>query len=141
MCVWSECGEVSGYIMCTFIVSEDAYRIDAEIDGEVVGLDILDTAGQVGEHIFFSFLFLILFILIYFTVFSLLLLHLLRNLEVWLYNYVTCVTYNNYNSICNQTLWYLCDKNIQFQIWIFNRTLVTTAGHTTDFGLNCELMR
>lgn len=25
---------------------EDAYRIDAEIDGEVVGLDILDTAGQ-----------------------------------------------------------------------------------------------
>ena len=26
--------------------SEDAYRIDAEIDGEVVGLDILDTAGQ-----------------------------------------------------------------------------------------------
>jgi len=27
--------------------TEDAYRIDAEIDGEVVGLDILDTAGQV----------------------------------------------------------------------------------------------
>ena len=26
--------------------TEDAYRIDAEIDGEVVGLDILDTAGQ-----------------------------------------------------------------------------------------------
>ena len=26
--------------------SEDAYRIDADIDGEVVGLDILDTAGQ-----------------------------------------------------------------------------------------------
>lgn len=26
---------------------EDAYRIDAEVDGEVVGLDILDTAGQV----------------------------------------------------------------------------------------------
>ncbi|KAL5481783.1 hypothetical protein EMCRGX_G022023 [Ephydatia muelleri] len=25
---------------------EDAYRIDAEIDGETVGLDILDTAGQ-----------------------------------------------------------------------------------------------
>lgn len=25
---------------------EDAYRIDAEIDNEVVGLDILDTAGQ-----------------------------------------------------------------------------------------------
>lgn len=25
---------------------EDAYRIDAEVDGEVVGLDILDTAGQ-----------------------------------------------------------------------------------------------
>lgn len=79
LCVWSECGEVSGYIMCTFIVSEDAYRIDAEIDGEVVGLDILDTAGQVGEHIFFSFLFLILFILIYFTVFSLLLLHSLKS--------------------------------------------------------------
>lgn len=29
------------------IHTEDAYRIDAEIDGEVVGLDILDTAGQV----------------------------------------------------------------------------------------------
>ena len=29
------------------ILAEDAYRIDAEIDGEVVGLDILDTAGQV----------------------------------------------------------------------------------------------
>ena len=29
-----------------FLVSEDAYRIDADIDGEVVGLDILDTAGQ-----------------------------------------------------------------------------------------------
>lgn len=27
--------------------SEDAYRIDAEVDGEAVGLDILDTAGQV----------------------------------------------------------------------------------------------
>jgi GTPase KRas protein len=26
--------------------AEDAYRIDAEVDGEVVGLDILDTAGQ-----------------------------------------------------------------------------------------------
>ncbi len=26
--------------------TEDAYRIDAEIDNEVVGLDILDTAGQ-----------------------------------------------------------------------------------------------
>lgn len=26
--------------------AEDAYRIDAEIDNEVVGLDILDTAGQ-----------------------------------------------------------------------------------------------
>ncbi|CAI8010085.1 Katanin p60 ATPase-containing subunit A-like 2 [Geodia barretti] len=25
---------------------EDAYRIDADVDGEVVGLDILDTAGQ-----------------------------------------------------------------------------------------------
>lgn len=29
--------------------SEDAYRIDAEVDGEVVGLDILDTAGQVSQ--------------------------------------------------------------------------------------------
>ena len=28
--------------------SEDAYRIEADIDGETVGLDILDTAGQVG---------------------------------------------------------------------------------------------
>ena len=27
--------------------AEDAYRIDADVDGEVVGLDILDTAGQV----------------------------------------------------------------------------------------------
>jgi small GTP-binding protein len=27
-------------------LTEDAYRIDADIDGEVVGLDILDTAGQ-----------------------------------------------------------------------------------------------
>lgn len=27
--------------------SEDAYRIEADIDGETVGLDILDTAGQV----------------------------------------------------------------------------------------------
>ena len=26
---------------------EDAYRIEADIDGETVGLDILDTAGQV----------------------------------------------------------------------------------------------
>ena len=34
--------------VCLF-ASEDAYRIDAEIDGETVGLDILDTAGQVGE--------------------------------------------------------------------------------------------
>ena len=31
----------------TLTHTEDAYRIDAEIDGEVVGLDILDTAGQV----------------------------------------------------------------------------------------------
>ena len=30
-----------------FLPTEDAYRIDAEVDGEVVGLDILDTAGQV----------------------------------------------------------------------------------------------
>ncbi len=29
-----------------FPYTEDAYRIDAEIDNEVVGLDILDTAGQ-----------------------------------------------------------------------------------------------
>ena len=33
--------------LCVCVLSEDAYRIDAEIDGEVVGLDILDTAGQV----------------------------------------------------------------------------------------------
>lgn len=26
---------------------EDAYRIEANVDGEQVGLDILDTAGQV----------------------------------------------------------------------------------------------
>ena len=31
-------------MLCTV---EDAYRIEANIDGEVVGLDILDTAGQV----------------------------------------------------------------------------------------------
>ena len=30
----------------SLISTEDAYRIDAEIDNEVVGLDILDTAGQ-----------------------------------------------------------------------------------------------
>lgn len=30
-----------------FSLSEDAYRIDADVDGDVVGLDILDTAGQV----------------------------------------------------------------------------------------------
>ena len=34
--------------MCTHVTSEDAYRIEADIDGETVGLDILDTAGQVG---------------------------------------------------------------------------------------------
>jgi small GTP-binding protein len=28
---------------------EDAYRIDVEVDGEVVGLDIIDTAGQVNS--------------------------------------------------------------------------------------------
>lgn len=33
--------------MSGFSFPEDAYRIDAEVDGEVVGLDILDTAGQV----------------------------------------------------------------------------------------------
>ena len=31
---------------------EDAYRIEANIDGEVVGLDILDTAGQVTTGFF-----------------------------------------------------------------------------------------
>ena len=30
-----------------FLLTEDAYRIDVEVDGEVVGLDIIDTAGQV----------------------------------------------------------------------------------------------
>ena len=30
-----------------FLLAEDAYRIDVEDDGEVVGLDIIDTAGQV----------------------------------------------------------------------------------------------
>ena len=30
-----------------FPVVEDAYRIDADVDGDVAGLDILDTAGQV----------------------------------------------------------------------------------------------
>ena len=30
-------------------VTEDAYRIDADVDGEVVGLDIIDTAGQVSS--------------------------------------------------------------------------------------------
>lgn len=29
------------------LFSEDAYRIDVEVDGEGVGLDIIDTAGQV----------------------------------------------------------------------------------------------
>lgn len=29
---------------------EDAYRIDVDVDGEVVGLDIIDTAGQVSEN-------------------------------------------------------------------------------------------
>ncbi len=29
------------------LLVEDAYRIDVEVDGEVVGLDIIDTAGQV----------------------------------------------------------------------------------------------
>lgn len=33
-------------ISALFFSAEDAYRIDADIDGEVVGLDILDTAGQ-----------------------------------------------------------------------------------------------
>lgn len=34
--------------MCTHVTTEDAYRIEADIDDETVGLDILDTAGQVG---------------------------------------------------------------------------------------------
>ena len=34
---------------------EDAYRIDAEVDGEVVGLDILDTAGQVSQLYWIGF--------------------------------------------------------------------------------------
>lgn len=34
-------------VMCCTV--EDAYRIEANIDGEVVGLDILDTAGQVNR--------------------------------------------------------------------------------------------
>lgn len=34
----------------THVTSEDAYRIEADIDGETVGLDILDTAGQVGAN-------------------------------------------------------------------------------------------
>ena len=33
-------------LFLSLCLTEDAYRIDAEIDGEVVGLDILDTAGQ-----------------------------------------------------------------------------------------------
>ena len=31
------------------LFTEDAYRIDADVDGEVVGLDIIDTAGQVSS--------------------------------------------------------------------------------------------
>ena len=31
----------------SFSFSEDAYRVDVEVDGEEVGLDIIDTAGQV----------------------------------------------------------------------------------------------
>lgn len=39
--------DVAKYIIILIgIIAEDAYRIDADIDGEVVGLDILDTAGQ-----------------------------------------------------------------------------------------------
>ena len=38
------------FILCIAVLStcpEDAYRIDVEVDKECVGLDILDTAGQV----------------------------------------------------------------------------------------------
>ena len=37
-------------MLCVILPSlEDAYRIEAEIDNETVGLDILDTAGQVAR--------------------------------------------------------------------------------------------
>ena len=39
-------------LMISFVLllfTEDAYRIDADVDGEVVGLDIIDTAGQVSS--------------------------------------------------------------------------------------------
>ena len=39
------------YMYMTLSSLEDAYRIDAEVDGEVVGLDILDTAGQVRMYV------------------------------------------------------------------------------------------
>lgn len=32
-----------------WLLLEDAYRIEANVDGEQVGLDILDTAGQVSK--------------------------------------------------------------------------------------------
>ena len=34
-------------ISVVYLSIEDAYRIDVDVDGEVVGLDIIDTAGQV----------------------------------------------------------------------------------------------
>ncbi len=37
---------LESFVYCLCVCAEDAYRIDADIDGEVVGLDILDTAGQ-----------------------------------------------------------------------------------------------
>ena len=42
-------------VYCVLYFPEDAYRIDAEVDGEVVGLDILDTAGQVRLSLYTSF--------------------------------------------------------------------------------------
>ena len=33
-------------IMYSYFV-EDAYHMDTELDGEVIGIDIVDTAGQV----------------------------------------------------------------------------------------------
>ena len=38
----------------TYILPEDAYRIDVEVDGEGVGLDIIDTAGQVKYILYIS---------------------------------------------------------------------------------------
>ncbi len=38
-------------VFVCFLFIEDAYRIDVDVDGEVVGLDIIDTAGQVSTLI------------------------------------------------------------------------------------------